>query len=148
MAGCAAREPLLVNGREEAPVEPGRRVRIRLYDAGHAASRFGSGYLVGPRLALTAAHVLGTDGSGPVPGRVTVCRPDAGTGQYTGRVRWYRRRDHVDAALVEVDEGQGRPPPASLADITRRPPQRWGRLIGTRRTRSPWWASRTCGRIR
>ncbi|MGI5341286.1 trypsin-like peptidase domain-containing protein [Streptomyces sp. CA-181903] len=114
-------------------MEPDRRVQIRLYDAGHAAPRFGSGYLVGPRLALTAAHVLGDDGSGPVPGGVTVCRPDAGTGQYTGRVRWYRRAGDIDAALVEVDEGQGWTPPASLADITRRPPQRWGRLIGTRR---------------
>ncbi|MEV5440873.1 tetratricopeptide repeat-containing serine protease family protein [Streptomyces sp. NPDC052682] len=114
-------------------MESDRRVQIRLYDGAGAAPLFGSGYLVGPRLVLTAAHVLSDGGSGPASGRLTVRRPDAGTEEYTGRVRWYRKEGAVDAALVEVDVGQGWTPPPSLGDPSRRPPQRWGRLIGTRR---------------
>ncbi|MEW1751588.1 trypsin-like peptidase domain-containing protein [Streptomyces angustmyceticus] len=114
-------------------MESDRRVQIRLYDGAGLAPLFGSGYLVGPRLVLTAAHVLSGGGSGPAPGRLTVRRPDAGTEEYTGQVRWYRKEGAVDAALVEVDEGQGWTPPPSLGDPSRRPPQRWGRLIGTRR---------------
>ncbi|MGW7256743.1 trypsin-like peptidase domain-containing protein [Streptomyces sp. NPDC054834] len=114
-------------------MESDRRVQIRLYDRAGVAPLFGSGYLVGPRLVLTAAHILSDGGSVPASGRLTVRRPDAGTEEYTGQVRWYRKEGAVDAALVEVDEGQGWTPPPSLGDPSRRPPQRWGRLIGTRR---------------
>ncbi|MFJ2960483.1 tetratricopeptide repeat protein [Streptomyces sp. NPDC087270] len=141
-----------------------RRVQIRVHR--ETGTTFGSGYLVAPRLALTAGHVVQA-AMGPEPARVTVCRPDAGTEQFPAAVRWWRVDDRVDAALVEVDGqvevdgagggdgqaevtgfdggagpgegagpggGAGRrwQPPDSLADIRTRPPQRWGRIIGTR----------------
>ncbi|WTA24484.1 tetratricopeptide repeat protein (plasmid) [Streptomyces sp. NBC_00853] len=92
---------------------------------------FGSGYLVAPRLALTAGHV--TDGA-PVnqKGAVTVSRPDVDEGEFPATVRWQRKDDVVDAALVEVEEGHGWQTPESLCDLLARPPQRFGRLIGTR----------------
>lgn len=92
---------------------------------------FSTGYLVGPRLVLTAAHVLGK-GPKPGPSPVTVCRPDEGGLCFPATVRWCRNDGTVDAALVEVDIENGWAPPASLLDIRTRPPQRWGRLIGTR----------------
>lgn len=63
---------------------------------------------------------------------MTVCRPDGGSKEFTASVRWQRRDAAVDAALVEVNGGQGWEPPESITDIRVRPPQRWGRLIGTR----------------
>ncbi|MFP8959087.1 tetratricopeptide repeat protein [Streptomyces nanhaiensis] len=123
-------------------IEWDRRVQVRRYRPGmfrpgeeapgDGTTRFGSGYLVAPRLVLTAAHVLG-DASGPAPGTVTVCRPDAGSRQFTARVRWYRCTDTVDAALVEVGNVPDWEAPGSLADLRSQPPQRWGHLIGTRR---------------
>jgi tetratricopeptide (TPR) repeat protein len=117
-------------------VEFDRRVQIRVQEDGGVG--FGSGYLIAPRLVLTAGHVIET-ATGHSPTRVTVCRPDAGTEQYPATVRWCRIDDQVDAALIEVNEGpvpggDGRcwEPPQSLADTRTRPPQRWGRIIGTR----------------
>jgi tetratricopeptide (TPR) repeat protein len=107
-----------------------RRVQVRVHRPGKKRG-FGSGYLVAPRLVLTAGHVLG-DASGPRPGTVTVCRPDAGDQEFPATVRWYRKDDAVDGALVEVDDGHGWEPPESLADLRTRPPQRWGQIIGTR----------------
>ncbi|MGC5006415.1 tetratricopeptide repeat protein [Streptomyces sp. NBC_01762] len=106
-----------------------RRLQIRSSNSG-SRSRFGSGYLIAPNLALTAAHVLGATQQGE--GAVTVCRPDGGSKEFTASVRWRRRDAAVDAALVEVNGGQGWEPPESITDIRVRPPQRWGRLIGTR----------------
>ena len=110
-----------------------RRVQIRVHRA--TGTTFGSGYLVAPRLALTAGHVVRA-AAGPEPARVTLCRPDAGPEQVPAAVRWWRVDDRVDAALVEVDdqvgEGPRWQPPESLADLRTRPPQRWGRIIGTR----------------
>ncbi len=119
-----------------------RRVQIRVHR--ETGTTFGSGYLVAPRLVLTAGHVVQA-ATGPEPNRVTVCRPDAGPEQFPAAVRWWRVDDQVDAALVEVDDQAavvGRPggdqdgrrwqPPESLADLRTRPPQRWGRIIGTR----------------
>ncbi|MFI1030547.1 tetratricopeptide repeat protein [Streptomyces sp. NPDC020951] len=108
-----------------------RRVQIRVRRLGKDRRGFGSGYLVAPRLVLTAAHVLdGMSETGQDP--VTVSRPDAGEGEFPARVRWRRKDEKVDAALVEVDDGHSWRAPESLADLLIRPPQRWGRLIGTR----------------
>ncbi|MGW7468802.1 tetratricopeptide repeat protein [Streptomyces xantholiticus] len=109
-----------------------RRVQVRCHRPGEETPRFGSGYLVAPRLVLTAAHVLGDDASWPDSGTVTVCRPDAGGRKVPARVRWYRKTDTVDAALIEVDDSPDWGVPESLADLRTKPPQRWGHLIGTR----------------
>ncbi|MFB8406315.1 trypsin-like peptidase domain-containing protein [Streptomyces sp. NPDC055912] len=128
-----------------------RLVQVRPSISGAQKSEFGSGYLVAPRLVLTAAHVLG-DARGPKPGTVTVYRPapytaDTAGGQETAApglgthlratVRWYRKDDAVDAVLVEIhdapaEDGTRWPVPESLQDTATRPPQRWGRLIGQR----------------
>ncbi|WP_369392396.1 tetratricopeptide repeat protein [Streptomyces sp. CG1] len=108
-----------------------RRVQVRVRRPDTDKRGFGSGYLVAPRLVLTAAHVL--DGASTVGrGAVTVSRPDAGEREFPATVRWQRKDAAVDAALVEVDEGYGWQTPESLADLLARPPQRFGRLIGTR----------------
>ncbi|MFI5476713.1 tetratricopeptide repeat protein [Streptomyces cacaoi] len=117
-------------------MEIDRRVQVRCYVPGAkeevpTAARFGSGILVGPRLVLTAGHVVG-DASGPTRGRITVTRPDAGPEAYSARVLWYRCDKDVDAALIEVDEGHGWQPPGCLVDVLTRPAQRWGRFIGAR----------------
>ncbi|MFF1918671.1 trypsin-like serine protease [Streptomyces sp. NPDC058239] len=90
-----------------------------------------TGYLVAPRLALTAAHVLGgrpLRGEGPV----TVCRPEAGEQRFKATVVWERNDRTIDAALIEVDHNGGWQPPDCLLDVRTRPPQRWGHLIGPR----------------
>ncbi|MGW1609739.1 tetratricopeptide repeat protein [Streptomyces sp. NPDC002285] len=123
------------------------RLRTNARGTRKPKARFGSGYLVAPGLVLTSAHVLG-DVSGPWPGSLTVCRPQPaaapttgdgvsaiaapGDEQFSAKVRWYRKNDLVDAALVEVDEGNGWQAPESLQDTITRPPQRWGVLIGSR----------------
>ncbi|MFK4106152.1 tetratricopeptide repeat protein [Streptomyces sp. NPDC019531] len=96
--------------------------------------------MVGPRLVLTAAHILGDDGAVPRRGAITVCRSGSLSGEpdramereFPATVRWYRKDDDVDAALVEVDDTDGWSVPESLQDTGTRSPQRWGRLIGTR----------------
>ncbi|MFF4413096.1 tetratricopeptide repeat protein [Streptosporangium sp. NPDC001559] len=81
-----------------------------------AASGRGSGYVVGPRLVLTSAHVTGPTGS-----PVEVFRP--GHPQtYLGRVVWSGTpggRD--DAALVVIDDPAWRPPSGRAV--------RWGRTL-------------------
>ncbi|MFG2869839.1 trypsin-like peptidase domain-containing protein [Streptomyces sp. NPDC048338] len=109
-----------------------RIVQIRVIGPrrpGRAA--FATGYLVAPRLVLTTAHVLGES---PESGgtSVTVCRPEADERRFPARVLWWRKDDSVDAALVEVVPDPGWRTPDSLRDLRTRPPQRWGRLIGTR----------------
>ncbi|MFG2825765.1 tetratricopeptide repeat-containing serine protease family protein [Kitasatospora sp. NPDC048365] len=109
-----------------------RRVQIRVALKGEDGKGFGTGYLVAPRLVLTADHVL--DDLDPDGGRfaVTVCQPDAGEGEYPAAVVWRRRDDEVDASLVEIAADCDWPVPESLSDLVARPPQRYGRLIGTR----------------
>ncbi|MFJ3788823.1 tetratricopeptide repeat protein [Kitasatospora sp. NPDC090091] len=124
-------------------MENDRVVQVRLYAPGESGADFGTGYLVAPRLVLTAAHTIGTP-EGLAPGRVTVERPVPRPldGPWTApaerglpaTVRWFRYDDVIDAALVEVDQDDAWPVPESLADLTERPPQRWGHFIGSR----PW----------
>ncbi|MFC9325043.1 tetratricopeptide repeat protein [Kitasatospora sp. NPDC057015] len=51
--------------------------------------------------------------------------------EFAATVLWQRYDEFVDAALVEIDEGNHWQPPESLEDIGTRPPQRWGHLIGS-----------------
>ncbi|MEU6992787.1 tetratricopeptide repeat protein [Streptomyces sp. NPDC046465] len=115
-------------------MELDRRVRVRVDRVVEGVRRkgFGSGYLVAPRLVLTAAHVV--DRVDPdVSGVVTVTAPGMGEEAFPASVRWRQRmNDTVDAALIEVAEGCGWQVPLSLADLVTRPPQRYGLVIGTR----------------
>ncbi|WP_272591558.1 tetratricopeptide repeat protein [Streptomyces sp. M92] len=112
-------------------MELDRRAQIRVSKAGTGRRGFGSGYLIAPRLVLTAAHALdGADQAARAP--VTVCLPDTGGREFSAIVRWQRWDKKVDAALVEVTDGQDWQVPQSLADLLTRPPQRYGLLIGTR----------------
>ncbi|MDN3060563.1 hypothetical protein PH213_39860 [Streptomyces sp. SRF1] len=92
---------------------------------------FASGYVVAPRLVLTAAHVLGP-GQLPCGVPVTICRPEVSEQRFAAKVLWHRNDDTVDAALMAVDPNSGWTPPRSVRDLLTHPPQRWGHLIGTR----------------
>ncbi|MFF6895820.1 tetratricopeptide repeat protein [Streptomyces microflavus] len=110
-----------------------RRVQIRVdrLKNGERKKGFGSGYLVGPRLVLTAAHVLDqVDPGADIP--VTVSLPGTAEGEFPAVVRWQRTDDTVDAALIEITDGHGWKVPQSLSDLLTRPPQRYGLIIGTR----------------
>ncbi|MBZ9638330.1 serine protease, partial [Streptomyces sp. PSKA30] len=108
-----------------------RRVLIRIRKPGTDKQGFGSGYLIAPRLALTAAHVV--DGMNHAePFALRVSRPDAGGQEFPAAVRWRRLDEMVDAALIEIRDGHGWQAPESLSDLHTRPPQRYGLLIGTR----------------
>ncbi|WP_302185358.1 trypsin-like peptidase domain-containing protein [Streptomyces sp. GMY02] len=133
-----------------------RRVQIRLRRA-NGRTGFGSGYLVAPRLVLTAAHVLDDgSGTGTLVSRAMVSRPGPpprpgepgspqpstpsaspgppdGARPFGAAVRWSRRDKEVDAAVLEVEGDSGWEPPASFLNHRIRPPVRWGRLIGSRR---------------
>ncbi|MFC1431441.1 tetratricopeptide repeat protein [Streptacidiphilus sp. N1-3] len=61
-----------------------------------------------------------------------MCRPDSSGQEFTATVRWQRQDETVDAALIEIDQGQDWPVPQSLTDVLTRPPQRYGLLIGIR----------------
>jgi len=110
-------------------VEFDRVVQMRsVRPDGHVS--FGTGYLIAPRLVLTAAHILG-DKSGNWPGNITVCHPDSGEDLWPGSVRWRRYDDVADAALVEITSARWQPPP-SLKVTRTRVPQRWGWLATIR----------------
>ncbi|MFF7152956.1 trypsin-like serine peptidase, partial [Streptomyces griseoaurantiacus] len=118
-----------------------RRVQVRLYPDSGERPFFGSGYLIAPRLVLTAAHVLGDEASGPDPGSIKVSvppsdargSPDLAAGrEFLAELRYYRKTQTVDAALVEIKKDDVWIVPESLQDVTTHAPQRWGRLIGTR----------------
>ncbi|MFI0923379.1 tetratricopeptide repeat protein [Streptomyces sp. NPDC021012] len=108
------------------------QIRVDRLRGGKRTRGFGSGYLVAPRLVLTAAHVL--DDLDPDAGKpVTVSLPDTGEREYHAVVCWQRRDDTADAALIEVADGQdGWQVPQSLRDLITRPPQRYGLIIGNR----------------
>ncbi|MEV7559551.1 tetratricopeptide repeat protein, partial [Streptomyces sp. NPDC089795] len=109
-----------------------RRVQIRVALRGEDWKGFGTGYLVAPRLVLTAAHVLDDVDPEGGPYTVTVCQPDTDEREYPATVLWQTEDETVDAALVEIAADCGWPVPESLTDLTSRPPQRYGHLIGTR----------------
>ncbi|MFD4344559.1 tetratricopeptide repeat protein [Streptomyces coelicoflavus] len=112
-------------------MELDRRAQIRVSKVGTTERGFGSGYLIAPRLVLTAAHVL-EEMEPAARAPVTVCLPDTGGREFQATVRWRRSDKTVDAALVEVTDGQDWQVPQSLADLLTRPPQRYGLLIGAR----------------
>ncbi|MGW1746947.1 tetratricopeptide repeat protein [Streptomyces sp. NPDC002092] len=112
-------------------MELDRRVQIRVRRRDTDKRGFGSGYLIAPRLVLTAAHVLdGMDGAGQ--DTLTVTQPDTGENEFPATVRWRPADGTVDAVLIEVSEGRGWRTPESLSDLLTRPPQRFGLVIGTR----------------
>ncbi|MEZ7132641.1 tetratricopeptide repeat protein [Nonomuraea sp. AD125B] len=80
------------------------------------AARPGSGYVIGPRLVLTSAHVTGPPGT---PARVyRPGHPDT----YAGEVVWQGTPDgRDDAALVLIGDDAWQPPQGR--------PVRWGRAI-------------------
>ncbi|MFI7236081.1 tetratricopeptide repeat protein [Streptomyces cyaneofuscatus] len=101
-------------------------VQVRSETFGSASVKtFGSGYLIAPRLVLTAAHLLPPD----EPASITVSLPDD-TGAFPARVRWRRHDETVDAALLEIP-GTARdwPTPPTLRGAPYRHPQRWGRCV-------------------
>ncbi|MFJ7272000.1 tetratricopeptide repeat protein, partial [Streptomyces sp. NPDC099050] len=113
-----------------------RRVQIRVQIRGDRLKDgkrprgLGSGYLVAPRLVLTAAHVLDDlDPAALDPVRVSL--PDAGEREYPAIVRWQSKGDTIDAALIEIQD-EGWQVPQSLRDLLTRPPQRYGLIIGNR----------------
>ncbi|MFG2518593.1 trypsin-like peptidase domain-containing protein [Streptomyces sp. NPDC048527] len=83
----------------------------------------GSGYLIAPRLVLTAAHLL------PPPDRqakITVALGESAE-PFPVVVRWRRHDEAVDAALLEIPaDDQEWPTPATLRGALGRRPQRWG----------------------
>ncbi|MET8905721.1 tetratricopeptide repeat protein [Streptomyces sp. NPDC004538] len=110
-----------------------RRVQIRVnrLKKGRKETGFGSGYLVAPRLVLTAAHVFDDPDPAAHDGML-VHLPDASEQQFPVSLRWQRNDSVVDAALVEIREDCGWQVPQSLGDLLIRPPQRYGLLIGNR----------------
>ncbi|MFJ9816362.1 trypsin-like peptidase domain-containing protein [Streptomyces sp. NPDC101151] len=87
---------------------------------------FGSGYLIAPRLVLTAAHVLPPPHA---PGKITVSFPDSDT-RFPVVVRWRRHDETVDAALLEIPADHPNwPTPVTLRGARGRRPQRWGRCV-------------------
>lgn len=117
-------------------MELDRRVQIRvdLLEEGRRRKGFGSGYVVAPRLVLTAAHVL--DHLDPdAENSMTVTLSDTSVREFPAVVRWQRMDDTVDAALIEVKKGYGWQVPQSLSDLVSRPPQRYGLIIGPRAQR-------------
>ncbi|MFI9760916.1 trypsin-like peptidase domain-containing protein [Streptomyces sp. NPDC051963] len=87
---------------------------------------FGTGYLIAPRLVLTAAHLLPAPG---MPGKLTVSFPDADA-RFPAVVRWRQSDETLDAALLEIPaEVKDWEPPGTLGDARGRRPQRWGRCV-------------------
>ncbi len=83
-------------------------------------TRFGSGYLIAPRLVLTAAHLVAPDGA------LAISIPGS-AGRFAAVVRAHGG-DTLDAALVEITAGDWAPPSTLRGHLSRRP-QRWGRCV-------------------
>ena len=98
------------------PGVPWERVLLVRADlAGGASVSVGSGALIAPRLALTAAHVVFDKVSGaPLAG--VVAGPADSADRATARVVWPDRflpgdsPAEMDAALLEIDDPGWRPP--------------------------------------
>lgn len=107
---------------------PGERVLLLRADLPDGENvSVGSGALIGPRLVLTAAHVVFDKGSGrPLDG--VVAGPAAAARLSAARVVWpdsYRQTEDpaaLDVALVEITEPGWEPPIRGAV--------RWGRLTG------------------
>ncbi|MCX5056331.1 MULTISPECIES: tetratricopeptide repeat-containing serine protease family protein [unclassified Streptomyces] len=84
---------------------------------------FGTGYLIAPRLVLTAAHV-----TPPLHGRAEIVLPESDD-SVPAVVRWRRHDDTVDAALLEIPADLDWPTPEPLRGPRGRRPQRWGRFV-------------------
>ncbi|MDV9168559.1 tetratricopeptide repeat protein [Streptomyces sp. W16] len=84
---------------------------------------FGTGYLIAPRLVLTAAHV-----APPLHGQAEIVLPESGA-TVSAVVRWRRHDDTVDAALLEIPADREWPVPEPLRGPRGRRPQRWGRFV-------------------
>lgn len=69
---------------------------------------FGTGYLIAPRLVLTAAHV-----APPLHGRAEIVLPESDE-TVPAVVRWRRHDDTVDAALLEIPADLDWPTPEPL----------------------------------
>ncbi|EKX67894.1 tetratricopeptide repeat protein [Streptomyces ipomoeae] len=103
-------------------MQQGQVVQIR-------TPRFGSGYLIAPRLVLTAEHLLPPEDAEGEPGEITVAFPGSEV-RTPARVRWRRRDGIVDAALLEIPaDAPGWTVPESLGGARGRSPQRWGRFV-------------------
>ncbi|WP_149827964.1 tetratricopeptide repeat protein [Streptomyces tailanensis] len=90
------------------------------------ARSFGSGYLIAPRLVLTAAHLVPEKG---VREKITVAVPGSGV-RVAAEVRSWRWDTVVDAALLEiVADDRDWPVPGTLRGAEGRRPQRWGRFV-------------------
>ncbi|MFI1395924.1 tetratricopeptide repeat protein [Streptomyces sp. NPDC020681] len=90
------------------------------------SASFGSGYLIAPRLVLTAAHLLRPQ---DVEGGITVSLPESAV-RSPAKVRWRRHDDTVDAALLEIPaDDLDWSPPDTLRGAFGRRPQRWGRCV-------------------
>ncbi|MFJ2211801.1 tetratricopeptide repeat protein [Streptomyces sp. NPDC101062] len=86
---------------------------------------FGSGYLIAPRLVLTAAHLLAPDAYGDI----TVSLPDS-SARFPVAARWRRLDETVDAALLEIPaDVRDWPTPDTLLGARGRHPQRWGHCV-------------------
>jgi hypothetical protein len=83
-------------------------------------TRIGSGFLLAPRLVLTAAHVV--EDAGRPAQRLTVRFPAAGNGAVSGSPVWSGTAAGLDAALLRLD--------AAPAGVVSRRALRWGRLTG------------------
>lgn len=85
------------------------------------AAGFGSGYLIAPRLVLTAAHLV------PAPHeRAEITLPQTAA-RSSAVVRWRRYDNTVDAALLEIPaDDREWSAPDTLRGTRGRRPQRWG----------------------
>lgn len=93
--------------------DPARVVQVRVRPS------FGTGYMIGPGLVLTAAHVVLTEAD-ERPVAVTVQVP--GQEQVDGAVVWWKWDERVDAALVRTAAADGASPRSGLAT-------RFGRFV-------------------
>lgn len=98
-----------------------RVVQVRGGGVGTKPGSFGTGYLIGPGLVLTAAHVLRTEDGSPRAPAVTF-PADSVSGPWPARELWFRYDETVDAALLAVSG----PTALRAADSE---PQRWGDLV-------------------